>query len=247
MSLRKIFIALALPVSLMATATVAMAGPPSICHPLDIGTAKSLPFTNDAFIPGDLQNSEVIPATLSILDESSSAVVHMETLRRAFIYVGFGKRRSPHFQELIVKLKERALLALVSPGTSPDRQALALFDVGFILQVQAEEGHGGGKDRYKAPQLYFAKATQLAPDNGEIALGAAISNLMPHEGSRSRFLVYMNSALKVASRQHGLLERNALRSLVQWDSSYSGKDLTAISKLIANELSLKTRTDVKDV
>src|SRR6516162_9152872 len=67
----------------------AIAGPPLICHTIDIGNAKSLPWISHNW---NLSGSEsydtknLISDTVSILDSDPSALVHMETLRRATLY-----------------------------------------------------------------------------------------------------------------------------------------------------------------
>lgn len=70
--------------SLAATAL----GPPTICHPLDIGQAKSLPWGSSGFqIAADYDVARTVDDTLAILRASPDTLVHMETLRRAAIYL----------------------------------------------------------------------------------------------------------------------------------------------------------------
>ena len=72
---------------LLGFTTVAHAGPPLICHAIDIGDAKSLPwveFNHTGSTDYDLKN--LSRDTLAILDSNTPVLVHMETLRRATIY-----------------------------------------------------------------------------------------------------------------------------------------------------------------
>jgi len=72
---------------LLGFTTLAQAGPPLICHPIEIGQAKSLPwveFNQRGRTDYDLKN--LSRDTLAILDSHTPVLVRMETLRRATIY-----------------------------------------------------------------------------------------------------------------------------------------------------------------
>src|SRR5271165_2557137 len=63
--------------------TSALAGPPLICHSFDIGNAKSLPWiSRDWNLSGrESYDTKNLPAdTITILDNDSTVLVHMETL-----------------------------------------------------------------------------------------------------------------------------------------------------------------------
>jgi hypothetical protein len=69
---------------LLGFTTFAQAGPPLICHPIEIGQAKSLPwveFNHGGRTDYDLKN--LSRDTLTILDSHTPVLVRMETLRRA--------------------------------------------------------------------------------------------------------------------------------------------------------------------
>jgi hypothetical protein len=111
-------------------ATSAQAGPPLICHAIEIGQAKSLPWINHGWnLTGsenyDLKN--LVPDTLSILDSGAPVLVRMETLRRATLYA----RQNPQItKELFTRLFARATAA--ENAGHPD--ALALFDAGYLAE-----------------------------------------------------------------------------------------------------------------
>jgi hypothetical protein len=111
-------------------ATSAQAGPPLICHTIDIGQAKSLPWTtHGSNFSGseDYDLKKLVPDTLAILDSGAPVLVRMETLRRATLYV----RRDPQVaRELMTKLFARATAA--ENGGHPD--ALASFDAGYLAE-----------------------------------------------------------------------------------------------------------------
>jgi hypothetical protein len=108
----------------------AQAGPPLICHTIEIGQAKSLPWINHGWnLIGsenyDLEN--LVPDTLSILDSGAPVLVRMETLRRATLYA----RQNPQIaKELFTRLFARATAA--ENAGHPD--ALALFDAGYLAE-----------------------------------------------------------------------------------------------------------------
>ncbi|HEV2687960.1 MAG TPA: hypothetical protein VGV35_05375 [Bryobacteraceae bacterium] len=94
----------------MATMFIAQAGPPLICHPYNIGDAKSLPWGdgNNWDNPDPSYNVKNLGNdTLAILDTGAPILVRMETMRRAVIYGGadynaarelLAQNLSSHFQ-----------------------------------------------------------------------------------------------------------------------------------------------------
>ncbi|MGO8818200.1 MAG: hypothetical protein ACLQVG_26445 [Terriglobia bacterium] len=113
---------------LLGLTTSAQAGPPLICHPFDIGTAKTLPPVdwNQKGSGGyDLKN--LTRDTLAILDSGAPVLVQMETLRRATIFA----RHDPYVaKELITRIQARA-----DHSDSGHAGALALFDLGYLAEA----------------------------------------------------------------------------------------------------------------
>jgi hypothetical protein len=111
-------------------AASAQAGPPLICHTIDIGQAKSLPWINHGWNLSGSENYDLknlVPDTLAILESGAPVLVRMETLRRATLYA----RRNPQVaRELLTKLFARATGA--ENAGHPD--ALALFDAGYLAE-----------------------------------------------------------------------------------------------------------------
>jgi len=117
--------------AMLCFASVAQAGPPLICHTIEIGQAKSLPWTSHN---GDLSGDEnydaknLVRDTLEILDLDTPVLVRMETLRRATLYA----RKDPlAAKALLVKLHLRA----TSAESSGHPNALAWFDVGYLAET----------------------------------------------------------------------------------------------------------------
>ena len=109
-----------------AAASIALAGPPLICHPHDIGSAKSLPWKNDGSTKWDNPDPnypirQLSTDTLKLLDPGMPVVVRLETLRRAAVY---GLQDHAAASELLAALRRRA-------EAGPD--AMASFDYGCFL------------------------------------------------------------------------------------------------------------------
>src|SRR5258705_2442995 len=112
-------------------ANVAQAGPPLICHAIEIGNAKSLPWISHDWNLSGGENYDVknlVRDTLDILGPNTPVLVRMETLRRATLY----SRKDPLVaKELLAKLHGRATSA--ESAGHPD--ALAWFDVGYLAEA----------------------------------------------------------------------------------------------------------------
>jgi hypothetical protein len=116
--------------ALLFLATSAQAGPPLICHTIDIGQAKSLPWIDHGWNLSGSEHYDVknlVPDTLAILDSGAPVLVRMETLRRATLYA----RKDPQIaRELLTKLLARATTA----ENAGPAYALALFDAGYLAE-----------------------------------------------------------------------------------------------------------------
>lgn len=166
----RLLLGLLLSASLFSAA--ALAGPPLICHPIEIDRANSLPWISHSW---NLTGSEsydtkkLVADTVAILNSNSNILVHMETLRRATLYV----KSDP----VIAK----QLLIAITSGTknvsqaSAQSRAIHLFDSGYLAETYRQwlgernnSAHGldgyalvkeairlrGGSD----PQMEFAAA-----------------------------------------------------------------------------------------
>jgi hypothetical protein len=156
----------------LSTIFVAQAGPPLICHPYNIGDAKSLPWSTgsnwDAEDPAyNIQN--LVTDTLAILDQSPTVLVQMETLRRAVLY---GAKDHAAARTLLAQLKERA---------TAKPNANAYFDYGYFLSSLSQinwlykEDLSAGIDGYQ----FVEKALALNPDSPEMHFAAAIMAASP--------------------------------------------------------------------
>jgi hypothetical protein len=123
--------AIALAAAVLCLANIAQAGPPLICHTIEIGQAKSLPWISHNWNlsggePYDTKN--LVRDTLEILAPDTSVLVRMETLRRATLYA----RKDPvAAKELLARLHARA----TSSESSGHPDALAWFDAGYLAET----------------------------------------------------------------------------------------------------------------
>ncbi len=154
-------------------ATSAFAGPPLICHPFDIGNAKSLPWTGTGWDLSGNENYDIknlTPDTLAILDAGAPVIVRMETLRRATLYA----RKDPQAaKELLTRLYQRT--------TAAHADALAWFDAGYLAAALTQ---WSGKDQNPAAGIdgysLVKKAIVLkgSPD-AEMEFAAALISFYP--------------------------------------------------------------------
>lgn len=128
-------------VALVFAPAAVQAGPPLLCHPVDIGGAPSLPWSSG---PGwnrpqpGYDRTRLVNDTLAVLSPSAPIRVRMETLRRATVYVMDDPGRA---RELLARLEERARDA--GPGSDG---ALALFDAGYLIEAYKESRIITGRD-----------------------------------------------------------------------------------------------------
>jgi hypothetical protein len=164
---------------LLGFTTFALAGPPLICHPIEIGPAKSLPWVewnHKGSTDYDVKN--LTRDTLAILDSNTPVLVHMETLRRATIYA---RHDSGVAKELITRLQARA--ANSDAGGHPD--ALAWFDVGYLAEAykqwmgKDEPNPARGLDGY----TWVRKAISLSAPDPEMEFAAALITLTGPESA----------------------------------------------------------------
>ena len=122
---------IALAAALLSIVGFAQAGPPLICHTIEIGQAKSLPWISHGWNLSGSENYDtknLVRDTLEILGPDTSVLVRIETLRRATLYA----RKDPlAAKELLARLHARA----TSAESSGHPDALAWFDVGYLAET----------------------------------------------------------------------------------------------------------------
>src|SRR5262249_21279856 len=121
-----------LAVSLVAVTTApALAGPPLVCFPFDIGPATSLPWNStDRDYKGmraDYDVSHLTSDTVALLTPSTPILVRMETLRRAALYA----TKDDHVAHGLVDAL--VFRAKKSANAASGEAALAEFDAGYLI------------------------------------------------------------------------------------------------------------------
>ncbi|AMY12232.1 hypothetical protein LuPra_05505 [Luteitalea pratensis] len=193
---------------LITSAGPALAGPPLICHPFDIGTAQSLPF-------GDTQNgwsawqatlpsydrSKLVDDTLALLTPRTPVIVRMETLRRASAYSVDDKAIATR---LLSALEARTTKMPKTPA-----EGLASFDYGYLVETYRQLGQRGvavkatidGVDGYA---LVKAALAQMPNDAG-IQFAAALITESP--ATRAQHAEHLQKAKEMA-KSDALVARN---------------------------------------
>jgi hypothetical protein len=116
----------ALAVFVMMAAPV-FAGPPLVCHPINIGSAQSLPWTSATWnLSGGVNYdvSHLVAGTLALLGPEAPVLVRMETIRRAALY---SQNNAAVARELLAGLEARV--------THGQHDALADFDYGYLIET----------------------------------------------------------------------------------------------------------------
>jgi hypothetical protein len=119
-------------VALLVFARPALAGPPLLCFPFDIGAAKSLPMGTKGWESVDPKYNvtRLVDDTLALLTPQTPIVERMETLRRATVYAA----KNPKQAGLLIEtLQARAAHADANAG-------LAVFDFGYLVETYKQAG-----------------------------------------------------------------------------------------------------------
>jgi hypothetical protein len=168
---------IAIAAALLITAGTALAGPPLICHPFDIGDTPSLSWgvgnnwSNPK--PGYDAQANLVKDTLGLLAPGSPVIVRMETLRRAAIY---SHKDAALANELLNRLMVRTMNA--EAAGKPD--ALAWFDAGYLAesyrQLEAVEKRSivASLDGY----AWVLRSLRMGADPASVEFAAS---LMRHE------------------------------------------------------------------
>jgi len=214
MKLRKLFSLkyfAALTAASLFLAGTAIAGPPLICHAIDIGTAQSLPWTSSGWNLSGQETydvSRLVPDTLVLLVPSTPVLVRMETLRRATLYA---QKRTAVAKELLFRLEART--------RENPKDALAAFDFGYLVECyrqaswlrQHTDWLKASGDTTSANLVMkidgyesVRKAIALRGSDPQMEFAAA---LMTTEGARSEHDRHLQNAM-AGAKADALLARN---------------------------------------
>jgi len=202
-----------------SAAQAASVGPPLICHPIDIGKAESLPFGDAKFaVRHDFPLERVHPEAMRFLDGSDDVLVHMETIRRAVIYLAEGESRSKKVgrvdltRAFLADLDLRAdEAARVEPGsTGAGSAALRIFDRAYAVEAFRQMGTKAEGNVEKGLEAAIARR----PNDPALRFGVALATFGDHRGGKSRiFLENLQKALAGAEDPEGLLRKNLVSTV----------------------------------
>jgi hypothetical protein len=197
----------------IALARPALAGPPLLCHPFDIGTAASLPWSGtSSWFDGkaDYKLVNLVADTEALLTPSTPVIVRMETLRRASIYAS----RDP---KIAFALLERLTAKAQASKATGRPDALALLDAAYateaLRQVTMIGGIPGFKDQVNgvkdvvsnADGWQYMKASLAAqPDDPALEFAAA---LIAADKDRAAYANHAQRA-RAGAGKDALLARN---------------------------------------
>ncbi|MBI3400409.1 MAG: hypothetical protein HY048_03220 [Acidobacteria bacterium] len=127
---RRVYSLLLAAAALLVLARPALAGPPLLCFPFDIGAAKSLPMAADAAknwraTDPKYDVSHLVADTLALLVARTPTMIRMETLRRATVYASTNPKVAG---ALTAALKER----------DEARAPMAAFDYGYFVEASRQ-------------------------------------------------------------------------------------------------------------
>jgi len=124
-------------VMLAGAVGAAEAGPPLICHPFEAGKASLLPWASGQGwnTPDRSYDVQRLAAdTVRLLSPDMPVLARMENLRRATIYAAQDKQVAA---ELLTAVLGRTL----SSAAKDERDALAWFDAGYLIESYRQASH----------------------------------------------------------------------------------------------------------
>jgi hypothetical protein len=166
----------------LVIARPALAGPPLLCHPFDIGSAQSLPWNGPGWLDAkpDYPLAQLVADTEALLGPSTPVIVRMESLRRASLYAG---RDAKVAADLLARVTATAQLSKAEGRPS----ALALLDAAYVTealrQIVAIGGVSGYKDQVagiralldgRDGQRFMRASLAVAPDDPSLEFAAAL-------------------------------------------------------------------------
>ena len=202
---------------LLGLATPALAGPPFVCHPFEVGAAKSLPFDSQNWlgVRKDYDISHLVADTVELVTPETPTLVRMETLRRAALYAS----RDRAVAELLMMTMLTRVKKFDQVGKSNGTE---LFDAGYVVEALNEiEQHGNHMPEFGDATKVLAGLTQKY--DGQAMIQKSV-DLRPGDAS-IEFALYLLSRAserdqhlrkaRVGAKQDGLLARNLTKLDIQ--------------------------------
>ncbi len=148
------------------------AGPPILCHPINIGNANSLPTGNGPFgYDRNYNRKNLLDDALRLLNSDMPVLVRMETLRRATLYVTRNLKGSYSNEDKALAFELLSHLMIRSTEAhNNNSNKKALFDAGYLMQCYREAGLLNGNKGYD----WVQKANHLSGGNPEMEFALAL-------------------------------------------------------------------------
>jgi hypothetical protein len=138
---------LAVALSAALTTTPALAGPPILCHLIDIGNAPSLPWSAGAAWNGMLDSystARLADDTLALLSPQTPVSIRMETLRRAAIYASRNPQQADRLAAVLFKRKDWFDVGYFIEGVRESAEIFHLPSLPpYIASLQRESSASG--------------------------------------------------------------------------------------------------------
>ncbi|MGE0129420.1 MAG: hypothetical protein AB7U82_15185 [Blastocatellales bacterium] len=171
---------------------VAQAGPPLICHPFEIGNAKSLPWAGSEWraVKSDYDINRLVDDTLALLTPETPVIARMETLRRAVVYAVWAQRDgevrlAAKNGKVAGQLLDRLMGRLKQSATGGKPNTLAMFDAGYFIESWRQ-----ATDARSAPQIdgygMIVKATNMRGGDASMEFASALITSMRSDKATNR-------------------------------------------------------------
>lgn len=176
-------IAVSLLLSLVAMAAPAVAGPPLLCHPFEIGTARSLPWDgSSSWFQGraDYNLAHLVSDTDALLTPATPVLVRMETIRRAAIYASLDRAVAASlFARFTARARETASPSRVDPLASLDAALLTetfrqLAKLGSSPAFRDRAEVAGAVVGSNDGRALLAQCLTARPDDAAVQFAAAL-------------------------------------------------------------------------
>jgi hypothetical protein len=237
--LRSFTLALTLLSILLLIEQILQAGPPLICHPIEIGNSRSLPWGDASdwrAVKRDYDLNRLVEDTLALLTADTPVLARMETLRRATVYavwarydreVGFTVKNEKVADVLLTRLMDRIRESVRNNHS----YMIALFDAGYLQSCfqQANSHSGRSADKTANTEGYsmmrkaldgytmVRKAVAGRGGTAEMEFAAALASKFPQQPMHIQHL-----QRAVAGAQEGtLLARNIVKHFGQRGQSFA--------------------------
>lgn len=202
----------------MSVNQVAQAGPPLICHPFEIGNAKSLPWAGSEWraVKSDYDINRLVGDTLALLTPDTPVIVRMETLRRAAIYAVWAQRDSEvklatRNDKVAGQLLDRLMTRLKQSATGGKPDTLAMFDAGYFIESWRQATDAKGASQI-APQIdgygMVVKAANMR--GGDASMEFASSLITSARADKTAHQSHLQKAIAGAP-EGSLLAKNIVR------------------------------------